>query len=167
MWHRLQESLDDDERIVFPWMYAENRDLYDKILGVAYLVRENKPGAEMDWVWESSLSRVAERMDITILAKQLVVRLRLPWHDVNYEWLVTKGELEEHRKDLQVMDVFLKAHDKRTNLVGLINPLEYEEDPERFTVVEARYLVTWKVAPESEEKLLSIDPNLVELTLGE
>lgn len=172
VWDRLQAGLDTDERIIFPWMYKENRDLYDKILGVAYLVRERHPDAQMDWVWESSLDKVIARYaehgrQLDILAKQFVVRVRLPWNRVNYEFLVTQEELNENRADYRVLEVFLRARNKFTGSVDLIKPFEYEQFRDEWEMVEARYLVEWYTSPESDRKLCEIDPRYVHLALGE
>ena len=180
LWERLQVGLDADERLVTPRMYVENPDLYDKICGEAYLIRGVEPNAQMDWVWASSLDRVQERLVVDILQKILIVRIRLPWNSVNYEWMVSEAELAEHREDLEVLEVYIRAKDLRSNLVSLVEPGEFHSNRDRYRVEDIRYLVAWKTtAGEPREDLevledykcgwdeVGIDPDCVYLALGE
>jgi hypothetical protein len=161
-------GLDDDERIIFPHMYKDNRDLYDKICGVGYLIRGTEPNSRVDWVWDTQLDSVSRRADIVILQKILIVRLRLPWIDVDYEFLVTQGELDENREDYQVLAVYLQLRDLQTGeFLDRADPREFEENRDKYEVLDARYLVCWRMSEESERRLLDIDPDHVHLSLGE
>ena len=53
IWSQITEHLNDDERLVWPRMYFENRQLYDQVKGVVYIVRYvNETTGEIyfDWV---------------------------------------------------------------------------------------------------------------------
>lgn len=164
MWKYLEDGLDGDERVIFPEMYTENRRMYDKICGIAYLVKDrDHPEGGVDWVWEKSMSRVMKRGRIEVLAKLLVVRLRMrvPWYpdDTETEFLVSKDELDEHREEYQVLDVYLRIAEKdNPDAPAIVDPLEFEINRDRYEVLETRYLVTWKANKEEEERLLNIDP---------
>ena len=45
--------------------------------------------------------------------------------------------------------------------VALIPSLSYEENPDRYDVVELRYMVEWKTSSKSKERLLEVDPDQV------
>jgi hypothetical protein len=163
VWSEMTVSLDEDERLVWPHMYFQNRQMYDAIRGVAYIVKDKShPEAGLEWVWANHLDKLLHQDSIRILAKQVVVRLRLPWNEVKYEWLVSQEELQAHREDFQVIDVFLRVRvinsDKE---MVLIDHLEFEMNRDKYEVLEARYLVAWKHSLETEKRELDIDPNKV------
>ena len=160
LWAKLTLGINEDERIVYPEMYIANPRLYDKIVGIAYIVKErDNPNAELDWVWEHALERVFKNKDVEILAKQLIVRIRLPWNEVNFEWTVGKAELDENRDDYTVIDVFLKIREKGCpdSVQIVTDPLEFESNRHKYDVVETRYLVCWKPSPKAEQELLDIN----------
>ena len=160
LWPKLTLGIDEDERIVYPEMYIANPRLYDKIIGVAYLVRERgNPKAELDWVWERNLERVSKDGNVEVLVKQLIVRLRLPWNEVNFEWFVGEVELDENKDDYTVIDVLLKIQEKgRPDSVQIMtDSLEFESNRDRYEVVETRYLVCWKTSDKEEQELLNIN----------
>lgn len=153
-WSEMMASLDDDERLVWPRMYFQNRHLYDAIRGVAYIVKDlNHSDAGLDWVWANHLDKLLRQKDVLVLAKQFVVRLRLPWNELKYEWLISQKELHGHREDYQVIDVFLRVRvkDNHTEVV-LIDPLEFEINRDKYDVLEVRYLVAWKFGMNPDEK---------------
>ena len=166
-WEKLVVGLDDDERIIFPEMYEKSRRLYDKLIGVAYLVRSKEnPEAGLDWVWQNSLSRIKNEVDV--LAKQYVVRIRLPWNEVRTEWLCSQEELDEHREDYEVIDVYLKVRLKDDpNSLPIMDPLEFESNRDKYDVVEARYLVAWKLNPEEQARFLGIDMDTFHTVISE
>ena len=169
LWDKLTAELDEDERIVYPEMYIKNPRLYDRINGIAYLVKDrNDPKAELTWVWEGTLERVTKSVDVEIIAKQLIVRIRLPWNEVNFEWMISQVELDEHRDDYTVIDVFLKIRDKeRPNDVQIVvDPLDFESNRSRYEVVEVRYLVCWKPSPGVEQRLLNINPKSIHTVIS-
>lgn len=145
LYARLSEGLDDDERIVFPEMYYDNQKLYDQIKGVAYLVRGTGPDGKLDWVWSSGLGRLLDRQDVTVISKLFVVRLRLPWNKVEYEWLASQQELDENGQDYRIKDVFVQAVDKTDPDAEpkWMDPVLFESNRDRFEVVQVRYLVSW------------------------
>ena len=156
-------GLDSDERLIFPHLYLDNKRMYDQISGVAYLIKEDHPDAELDWVWESGLERLRNNgCGINVLAKVLIVRIRLPWNSVRYEWLCSQQELDDSREDFCVIDIFIKARDKENpSKVILADPLEFEKNRDRFEVVEVRYLVAWKDTRRYSRQLLTIDPERI------
>lgn len=160
-YNKLMSYLEEDERIVWPEMYLKHRDLYDKICGIAYLVRyKDDPERNIEWVWENQIGKVMERAPIDILEKQLVVRVRLPWNEVDTEWLCSQYELDKIRDDVDILQVFLRVYDKVDKIERpVIDPLEYHLDMDRYERLEARYLVTWTMSPETEKRLLDITPD--------
>jgi hypothetical protein len=169
LWEKLQAELDEDERIVYPEMYIKNPKLYDKIVGIAYLVKErNNPEAELTWVWERTLERVLKSEDIEVVAKQLIVRIRLPWNQVNFEWTVSQAELEEHIDDYDVIDVFLKIRrkDSPDDVQFVTDPLEFESNRDQYDIVEVRYLVCWKPSPKTKGRLVGINPDNIHTVIA-
>ena len=169
LWAKLTLGIDEDERIVYPEMYIANPRLYDKIVGVAYLVKERgNPDAELDWVWEHTLERVLKSKDVEVFAKQLIVRIRLPWNEVNFEWTVGEVELDENRDDYTVIDVFLKIQEKGNpdSVQIMIDPLEFESNRDKYEVVETRYLVCWKPSPKAEQELLNVNVSGIYIRKG-
>lgn len=162
-WNRLTDYLEDDERLVYPKMYLENRKMYDKICGVVYLIKSRSNMTDgIDWVWENKLHEIINDPDIMILAKQLVVRIRLPWNEVNFEWTIGQEELNARHQDYEVIDVFLRVQDKLTRKeIVMIDPLEMDINPDKYEILEIRYLVAWKLSPESENRILGIDPDSI------
>lgn len=160
LYSRICVGLDDDHRIVFPEMYIEHPDLYDQIVGIAYLVRGVNPEDRLDWIWEGAVEKLRSRYpDVQILAKQLIVRLRLPWNKVDTEWTCSREELDGVREDVDILDVFVFVEDKQDpGKRKLVEPIEFEENRDRYNVLEIRYSVRWKMSKEQEEKLLEIDP---------
>lgn len=163
-WWELVEGLNDDETIVAPHVYKRMRHLFDSVIGRVYILKGPGDEGRIDWVWESRLSSVTSRGDVDIIAEWYLVRYRLPWYQANerFEWFISQAELDERREDLQVLEVYIRAIDKTTGILDLINPLWYEEHPENYEIVETRYLVCWR---SSEDP--GIDPALVHTQLGE
>ncbi|MCK4787429.1 MAG: hypothetical protein KAV87_26965 [Desulfobacteraceae bacterium] len=162
VWSEMVVSLDEDERLVWPHMYFQNRQMYDSVSGVAYIVKDrNHPEAGLDWIWANHVEKLLEQGNIQILAKQFVVRLRLPWNELRYEWLISQEELCAHRKDFEIIDVFLRVRIRENDMeTVLIDPLEFETNRDTYEILEIRYLVAWKFTPKTEQ-MLSIDPNSV------
>jgi hypothetical protein len=161
VWSALTVGLDDDERLIWPQMYLQNRGMYDYIRGVAYLIKDiGHPEASLDWVWADQLHKILKRDDMRVLSKMLIVRLRLPWNKLKYEWMISQEELNQYRKYFTVVDVFLRIREKsRPNKVVLADPLEFEMNRDKYEVIEIRYLVAPKYPPETEERFLGINPN--------
>jgi hypothetical protein len=152
LWDKLVVGLDGDQRIVFPKMYLDNKNLYDKICGIAYLI--STPDG-LDWVWQNGVGRVRENDDYIILEKMLIVRLRLPWNQTRDEWLCDQDELNAHREEYEVLEVYIRAAPKNDpDSVKLLDPLEFEMNREEYTVLEAKYFVCWKQKSEEIERLL-------------
>lgn len=163
-WWELVEGLNDDETIVAPHVYKKMRHLFDSVIGRVYVIQGPGDNGKIDWVWESRLAKSTMNGDVDIIAEWYLVRYRLPWHKAGqrFEWYISLEELNEHREDLQVLEVYIRGIDKRTGIMDLINPLWFEEHPENYTVVETRYLVCWKTNDD-----LGIDPDNVKTMLGE
>ena len=67
-WSKMVVSLDEDERLVWPSMYFQNRQMYDAIRGVAYIIKDQRhPEAGLDWVWANHLDKLLQQNDIQIL----------------------------------------------------------------------------------------------------
>lgn len=161
MWDKLNGYLDDDERLVYPYMYLENRHLYDDVRGVVYLIRQrDHPEACLDWVSEAGLGRALKDDDCDLLEKQLVVTLRLPWSQVRHEWLISQEELDDDREHLEVLDTFLRVrHKDSPEEIPLLNVLEFEAHRDDYEIVEIRYLVGWRFTVDRKARLLGIDPD--------
>lgn len=158
LYSQLTVGLDDDQRIVFPEMYIEHPELYDDIIGVAYLVKGDHPDSRLDWVWERAIPDLLKRSPKTkILAKQLIVRLRLPWNEVDTEWTCSRKELEDVREDVDILEVFIYAEDRlRPGRTRLIDPLDFQTNRDRYDVKDIRYCVAWKMSEKSMKELLGI-----------
>lgn len=154
LWERLMVGLDEDQRLVFPKMYLDNKNIYDKICGIAYLIGTPEG---LDWVWENGLDRIREMGNCEILEKVLVVRIRLPWNRVRDEWLCDQDELNAHREEYEVLEVFIRGAPKNdpTNITT-IETLEFEMNRNLYTVLDVRYYVCWKQDPKAIERLLDI-----------
>lgn len=161
MWTEFNGYLDDDERLVYPEMYLENRHLYDGVRDIVYLIKDRShPDASLEWIKESALGELLKNHDYDILAKQLIVRLRLPWTQVQKEWLVTQEELEEDRKYLEVIGTFLRV--LRTDdpeEIPLFDILDFEANRHDYEVVEVQYLVTMRRSKADTARLLGIPPD--------
>ena len=159
-WEKLAVTLDDDLRLIYPEMYLENARLFDKIVGVGYLIKDlNHSEGGLDWIPESRLNKVLlENPSIAVLSKLVIVRLRLPWNDVNTEWLVGEYELNEHREEYEVLEVFLRIRKAGDEKIFWLMPEKrqyFEEHREEFEVVEKRYSVRWRWSEEDIEDLLN------------
>lgn len=163
MWAELNSHLDDDERLVWPEMYLENRHLYDGVRDVVYLIKQrNHPEARLQWVSELGLPKALKNYDFDLLAKQLIVRLRLPWNKVKREWLCSQEELDSNRKYYDVLDIFLKVRRKdNPEETPMFDSLEFETHREAYEIVEVRYLVSLKFTAETKSRLLGIDPDSI------
>ena len=163
MWNDLHSYLDDDERLVWPDMYLKNRHLYDDVRGVVYLIRDRKfPDSGLEWVSEWGLGRALKNDDIDLLAKQLVVRLRLPWNKVQQEWLISQEELNEDREYYEVLDTFLRVrHKDSTKEIPLFDTLDFETHRDDYEVMEVRYLVGRRYNKATQARLLGIDPDSI------
>jgi hypothetical protein len=142
VWSKIAATLEDDERMIWPDMYFENRKMYDMICGTVYLVRDKH--GEIDWIQEGHVDEYLREHD-RILAEMLIVRLRLPWNKLHYEWLIDQEELFSHHEDFEVIEVFLRVREKETGYqYVMVDPLEYEMYPDKYDVLETRYLVAWR-----------------------
>lgn len=169
MWEELNWYLDGDQRLVSPEMYLNNRHLYDDILNIVYIVRtRNSPDSDLDWVKESQLGYLMKNQDVDLLSKQLIVSLRLPWKRMPSEWLVSQEELDENREYLDVLDTFLRVRRKdNPKEVPLFDLLEFEENRDKYEVVEVRYLVGTKLTKRDKACLLGIDPDSISTYMQE
>ncbi len=67
MWEELNWYLDRDERLVSPETYLNNRQLYDDIRNVVYIVRDRKyPEAGLEWVIQPIQDRRGTRITSAI-----------------------------------------------------------------------------------------------------
>ncbi len=161
MWEELNWYLDSDERLVSPEMYLENRQLYDNIRNVVYIVRDRQhPDPGLEWVKESHLGKLMKDQDVDLLTKVLIVRLRLPWKRLPSEWLISQEELNAGREYYDILGTFLKVRRKdNPKEVPLFDVLEFETNRDKYEVMEVQYLVTLKLTAEAQARLLGIDPN--------
>lgn len=145
LYKRVTAGLDSDERVIFPHTWKANRELYDRFIGRAYLVKQrNHPDAEIDWVWERNLESVMRRVDLELITQVYIVRVRLPWNEVRDEWLVDVHELRELGAGIEVIDTYIQAINLDTGKLCRPAKLEFEEHREKYKVVEVLYLVGWK-----------------------
>jgi hypothetical protein len=159
-WDKLAATLDDDLRLIYPDMYLEHEQLFDKIMGVGYLIKDlGFPEKGLDWVNESQLNKLLQtRPNVAVLSKLLIVRLRLPWNEVNTEWLVSEVELNEHRDEYEVLEVFLRIRrigsNEKIRWLRAEDKQYFDEHRDEFEVVEKRYSVRWKWSEEDKIRLL-------------
>ncbi len=158
IWETMNLSLDDDERIVFPEMLSENREMFDKITGVAYFVSDKKHGG-LEWVWENSSREIPDT--VKILTKVYVVRLRPNPKEPKDEWFTSREEYEEHRDYLRILDIYgLVREIDNPNVVKTINTADLHKEKGKYELLETKYLVCLRIPPIVEENL-KIHPNTV------
>ena len=143
----------------------DNWLMYDQVCGAGWFIKDGNaedPEA-IDFIWQSELRRMDENgedtSEITVIDKVMIVRVRMPWSDVNTEWMMSEGEFEENREDLEVLEVYLRARrkdqpdSKPALLLNNKDRRAYEAAPEKYEVVEKRYLVAWRVSPETRMRM--------------
>jgi hypothetical protein len=151
-------------------MYINNRQIYDSIRDIVYIVRDrNDPEGGYCWVKESVLGQVLKEHDVDLLAKQLIVRLRLPWVDlVPTDWLVSQEELDKNREYYDVLDVVLRVKHKDVDgIMPLFNMAEFEKNRDNYEIIEAQYLVSLKLTKKNKAELLGIDPDTIHTYMSE
>lgn len=158
VYDRLTKYLGPDERLILPETYVDNTLMYDKICGVVYLVKGLHEDAPLEWVWENNLGKVMDRRPARVMLKALIVRVRLPWNEVEWEWLTSEQELLENFEDYEVLDVMLTGIDHKNPGKGehFLNRGVYEANTERFEITKREFLVSWKTSPEYVKRLLGI-----------
>jgi hypothetical protein len=171
-WSNFALTLDDDERLIWPHMYLPNRHLYDDIRGVAYIVQnQNFPDSQWEWVYAHKLDQLLCEEDacaIEVIAKMLVVRLRLPWNKMIFERFMSEAELNKWREHVDVIDIQLRVWDKeQLQERYLFDMSDFHQNRDRYIVRERKYLTIWKPTPElfEEATLLEIDPVQIEETI--
>lgn len=144
-----------------PEDYRDNWMMYDQVRGTGWLITDDNAAdpEDIDFAWDSDLRRMEKSgydMDnITILDRVMVVRVRLPWNKVDTEWLISDAEMEEYEEDLEILEVYIRARRKdrpRSKPKLMLSPKArraYEAAPRDFEIVEKKYLVTFKMSPES------------------
>lgn len=169
MWEEASISLDDDERIVFPELYAENRDAFDKIVGVAYLVQDKRnPESHIEWMWEGAFNKHKDEEHILVLKKVLIVRLRPPWHKIDDSWLISREEYYAQRRYLRVLDVYLRVQDnEKPWIIELIDADELRLNPGKWNLLELRYLVALRIPPMIEKEFPIINRNNIHTWMRE
>jgi len=153
--------LDPDERLIMPEDYRDNWMMYDQVCGTGWLIKDENaadPDA-IDFAWDSDLRRMdkcGHDMDkIAVIDKVMVVRVRLPWNRVDGECLISDAEMVEFEEDLEILEVYIRARrkDKPNSKAKLmISPKSrraYEAAPDEYDIVEMKYLVTFKMSPET------------------
>jgi len=159
-WEKLEGTIDDDMQLIYPDMYLEYEHLYDNIIAIGYIFKDLKdPKKGLDWAPQTKMNDIlSKNPGIAVISKVLLVRLRLPWYEVNTEWLVNEHELKEHADEYEVLDVFIYAkHIDRGDPEWILGPRKtyFETHRDEFKVIEKRYSVRWKWSDEEKEKLLS------------
>lgn len=163
-WAKLAKTLDDDERLIYPDMYLENQHLYDKISGIGYLIKDlSNPDEGLDWVSSRRLNKLLRtRPNVAVITKLLIVRLRLPWNDVNTEWLIGKKELEENRGEYEVLDKYLRVRPigskEKPTWLRQEDKTHFEENPDDYEVVEIRYSVRYRWSEAELDELREAGP---------
>lgn len=145
LFDQISIGLDADERVIFADMYEDSKRLYDKIIDEAWLAR-SRNGGPIDWVSKNKLDGVVDRVGpVDILGEAYIVRVRLPWNQVRYEWTCSAEQLADRREDYEVIEVIAHVHETgHPENVYLIDPTELEANRDKYTIVELRYLVRWK-----------------------
>ena len=162
VWEKLHEGLDSDLVIVLPQMYLDNRHLYDMLWAQIFIISDNHPDGALDWCWEGAYSRIRDRhKNVRIVAKALIVRLRLPWNRVQEQWLINAGQLSDSQDDYEVLDTYIKVvHKNSLNEEPFhIDKSRFEINRDLYEVVEILYLVTWVFNKKNKASFLGIDPS--------
>lgn len=169
MWKELSSYIDDDERLVFPEAYLKNRELYDKIRDVVWFIKPvGYPNAKLQFVTELALPNVLKNYHVDVLGKALIVRLRLPWREARQEWLCSQEELNANREYYQVLDTYITVRRKGSpKEIPLFNILDFEENRDKYDVVDVKYLVTLRLSKEVTARLLGIDPDSIHTYISE
>ena len=157
IWAQVTAHLEDDERLVWPRMYFENRPLYDQVRSVVYIVRYVHPKSGevyFDWV----KSKHTQPKD-DIIARVLLVRLALPWNTAHFMDTITQEELEEFRDSYDVLDVFVRVKDKTTGTPFMfVSLLKFQANRDLYEVVETRFLVSLKYSNEAIKEYMGYLP---------
>lgn len=157
IWSQVTEHLEDDERLVWPRMYFENRQLYDQVRYVVYIIKYTHPITGMvyfDWVKADS-----HRPDDEIIARLLLVRLALPWNTTHFVDTITRKELEEFRDSYDVLDVFVRVRDKNTGTpFTFVSLLKFQANRDLYEVIETRFLVSLKYSNEAIKAFMGYLP---------
>ena len=153
--------LDPDERLIMPEDYRANWMMYDQVCGTGWLIKDENAAdpEDIDFAWDSDLRRMDKNghdmSKVTVLDKVMVVRVRLPWNLVDTEWLISDDEMAEFEEDLEILEVYIRARrkdrpgSKPTLMRSPKARRAYEAAPGDYDVIETRYLVTFKMSPES------------------
>jgi len=164
----MMSLLEPDERLILPEDYMDNWTMYDQVCGSGWFIKDDNaddPGA-IDFAWDSDLRRMEksgqDMSKITVIDRVMVVRLRMPWNKVNTEWLASEADMEENGEDWETLEVYIRARrkdrpdDPPRLLVSPKDRRAFEAAPEKYEVTERRYLVAYKMSPESRRQLLGI-----------
>ncbi|MCK5602214.1 hypothetical protein KAR91_10105 [Candidatus Pacearchaeota archaeon] len=159
IWAQVTEHLDDDERLVWPRMYFENRKLYDQVRAVVYIIRYAHPTTgEIYYDWVKPDSSKLDDGD-EIIARVLLVRLALPWNTAHFMDTITQEELEEFRGEYDVLDVFVRVVDKTTGTpFTFVSLLKFQANRDLYEVVETRFLVSLKYSNEAIKEYMGYLP---------
>ena len=161
VWSRLAATLDEDERLVWPGMFLQNRQLYDSVRKVVYIVKDvENPDSQLEWVTNSTLERMMleeENWKFVVLDIMLIVRIRLPWNRLEQEWLVTREDLEYFPDDFTIIETLISARKKDEPEKVIFNKLDFEEHREDYEVLDVRYLVAPAIPKEQIENLVNPD----------
>ena len=157
IWSQVTEHLDEDERLVWPRMYFENRKLYDQIRSVVYIIRYVHPTTGevyFDWVKSNFY-----RQDDEIIARVLLVRLALPWNKTHFMDTITQEELEEFRDSYDVLDVFVRVLDKTDGTpFTFVSLLKFQANRDLYEVVETRFLVSLRYSNKAIKEFMGYLP---------
>lgn len=157
IWTQVTEHLEEDERLVWPRMYFENRQLYDQVRSVVYIIRYVHPSTGevyFDWV-----KPAAHRPQDDVIARVLLVRLALPWNVSHFMDTITREELEEFRDSYDVLDVFVRVKDKTTGTpFTFVSLLKFQANRELYEVIETRFLVSLKYSNEAIKDFMGYLP---------
>lgn len=140
--------------------------MYDQVQGWGWFIRDIDAvdPDRIDFAWERDLKRMEKNgkdmTRIAIVDRVMIVRLRLPWSDVETEWLASEAEMEENGEDWEILEVYVRARRKdqpNSEPKLLLSPRDrraYEAAPEMYEVTEKKYLAAYKMSPETRESLL-------------
>lgn len=160
LWNRTQKSLDEDQRMVFPEMFYENRGLYGDIRDVVHLVKYED--GTVTWIRDCYIgsARYDAYGPYTILAKLFIVDIRLPWTVVHGEHIIDSSQFNNYRDRYQILDVLLRVKNKR-GMIITVGPTEWELHRDAYELIDIRYLVTERNPPVNPKPPLNIDKEKV------
>ena len=139
-YRRIHDSLDEDERIIFPSMFKASPWLYDKVDKTVWLVYVN---GEITWAVGSSVERVIDAGG-EVLAEMILVRVRPNNDDVAGD-MISYDHYHDNRDLYEVLDLRLKIAEREPpHSMCVVSADTYNEMRATHDIVDVMYFVRTK-----------------------